>query len=332
MTRKFELRKATKRNVPLLIGLVGPSSSGKTYSAMRLASGIQKVVGGQVAVIDTEAGRAGHYIPEEFDFQHLRFAPPFGPLDYLEAFKHCVEAGAKVIVADSMTHEHSGEGGVLEQHAAEQQRLASAWKTSLEAVNFSAWDKPKAGRRKMVNYILQSGVHVIACYRAKQKLELKKEGNKTKPTKLGLMPEGDESAVYEMTLRCLLRHGSDGLPDWNPRAPGERLWVKCPGQFRDLFDRTPQLAEVHGEALARWAVGESLGSAKVELSDLYVKLQTSIEAADFVDELEALVDEMKGAKSQMSPREFGQLRKLWGGRKQELETADDDDFEEPTGT
>ena len=333
MTRKFELRKATQRNVPLLIGLVGPSSSGKTYSALRLAAGIQKVVGGKLAVIDTEAGRASHYL-EDFSFEHMLFTPPFGPLDYLGAFKQCVEEGARVIVADSMTHEHSGEGGVLEQHDSEQQRLAKAWNTSLEATNAMAWDKPKAGRRKMMNYVLQSGVHLIACYRGKQKLDFgHKENGKTKPKKLGLMPEGDESFVYEMTVNCLLRHASNGVPDWNPREPGERLWVKRPGWGFDLFEKKPQLSEEHGESLARWATGSSLGTSRVELSELFIELSAAVEAADFIEELDAMTDRMKAAKSKLSPREFGQLRKSWGARRDELKANDADGFEEePTGT
>ena len=96
---------------PILIGLVGPSGSGKTYSALRLATGIQSVVGGDIFVIDTEARRSLHYA-DKFNFRFLQFDPPFGPLDYLAAIRHCVSKGAKTIVVDSMSHEHEGKGGV----------------------------------------------------------------------------------------------------------------------------------------------------------------------------------------------------------------------------
>src|ERR1700749_2602141 len=111
--RTFEDHEATRQKVPLLVGLMGPSGSGKTFSALRLATGIQQVSGGDIYFIDTEARRA---LPsaDQFKFRHLEFNAPFGSLDYLAAIEHCVKAGAKVIVIDSMSHEHIGPGGYLQ--------------------------------------------------------------------------------------------------------------------------------------------------------------------------------------------------------------------------
>ena len=58
--RIFTDAPATREHVPLLIGLMGPSGVGKTYSALRLATGIQTVTGGDIFVIDTETNRAKH--------------------------------------------------------------------------------------------------------------------------------------------------------------------------------------------------------------------------------------------------------------------------------
>ena len=99
MTRSFETKPAVRESVPLLVGLTGPSGCGKTYSALRLATGIQSVTGGEIAVIDTEARRALHYA-DYFNFQHLEFREPFGSVDYLEALRHCHAQGAKVIVVE----------------------------------------------------------------------------------------------------------------------------------------------------------------------------------------------------------------------------------------
>jgi hypothetical protein len=46
--RKFTANDAKREHVPLLIGLTGPSGGGKTYSALRLATGIQQVTGGDI--------------------------------------------------------------------------------------------------------------------------------------------------------------------------------------------------------------------------------------------------------------------------------------------
>ncbi len=60
MTREdeFEDKPAVLEKVPLLVGLFDPSGRGKTYSALRLARGIQHVNGGEIFLVDTEAKRA----------------------------------------------------------------------------------------------------------------------------------------------------------------------------------------------------------------------------------------------------------------------------------
>ena len=111
--RNFDAKVAVREHVPLLIGLMGPSGSGKTYSALRLASGIQSVAGGDIYFVDTEARRALHYA-DQFKFKHIQFDAPFGSLDYLAALQQCVKAGAGVIVVDSMSHEHESPGGMID--------------------------------------------------------------------------------------------------------------------------------------------------------------------------------------------------------------------------
>ena len=58
VSRTFKMRKAVRTKTPLWIALGGPSGGGKTLSALRLATGITKVFGGKIGVIDTEAERA----------------------------------------------------------------------------------------------------------------------------------------------------------------------------------------------------------------------------------------------------------------------------------
>src|SRR6185369_224874 len=109
----------------------------KTFSALRLATGMSKIYGDGVFVIDTEARRSLHYA-DTFRFSHVDFKPPFGPLDYLAAIEHCISRGAKTIVVDSMSHEWEGEGGVLQMHDEETERLAEKWRTSPEKAQMGA--------------------------------------------------------------------------------------------------------------------------------------------------------------------------------------------------
>ena len=43
-----------------------------------------------------------------------------------------------------------------------------------EAMNFAAWIKPKAEQAAFVSRLLQSRIHVILCFRAKEKVRLEK--------------------------------------------------------------------------------------------------------------------------------------------------------------
>lgn len=249
--RTFEDKPATREQVPLLVGLVGCSGSGKTFSALRLAAGIQRVSGGEIGCIDTEARRALYYA-DAFKFRHLDFKAPFGPLDYLAAIRHFIDKGAKTVIVDSMSHEHEGPGGVLEQHESEAQRLAKQWSSTLDKVKMSAWQVPKAARRRLLNEMLQMSCNFILCFRAKEKVDLT---NSAKPTSLGWMPVAGEEFVYEMSLNCLLMPSSGGVPSWQPAEKGEKAIIKLPGQFRSIFAENQPLSENIGEELAKWAAG-----------------------------------------------------------------------------
>ena len=82
MAGRVSFRPAIKSRVPLMLGIVGPSGGGKTMSALRVATGIQSVIGGDILGIDTESRRMLYYA-KRFKFQHAEFRSPFGSLDYL---------------------------------------------------------------------------------------------------------------------------------------------------------------------------------------------------------------------------------------------------------
>lgn len=316
--RTFEDKPATRERVPLLIGLMGPSGSGKTFSALRLATGIQRVSGGDITVVDTEARRALHYA-DRFRFRHLAFTPPFGSLDYLAAIEHCVKNGAKTVIIDSASHEHEGPGGVLEQHDAECDRLVKAWSrgaktVTRDAVQMSAWAKPKADRRRMINTMLQFPVNFVFCFRAKEKLKIVK-GKPPQP--IGFMPIAAEELVYEMTTNALLLPGASGVPTWQSNDIGSQSMIKLPQQFRALFSgqRGP-LDEDAGEAMAKWAAGDS--------NQAHAELVAAINDATSPADLESLIPRLTEAKSKklVSPDEHQSLRTLYGARKKAIDAEE----------
>lgn len=249
--RSFTDEPAVRGHTPMFMGLFGPTGSGKTYSALRLATGIQRIVGGDIFGIDTESNRMKHYA-DKFRFRHVPFSAPFSPDDYRAAIDHCVRKGGRTIIVDSATHEHEGQGGVLEWHEQETERLAAAWKCSTEKAAMAAWGPPKAARRKLIARILQVNANVIFCFRAREKLKIQRG---KEPLELGWMPVGGEELFFEMTLSCLLLPTDKGVPTWKSDMPGERQMMKLPEQFEQLFGKPKQLDESIGEQLAQWAAG-----------------------------------------------------------------------------
>ncbi|MFZ0462243.1 MAG: AAA family ATPase [Candidatus Acidiferrales bacterium] len=287
--RKFEDAPAVQGATPLLFGLIGASGSGKTYSALRLATGMQRIVGGDIYVIDTEHSRASHYA-QYFKFRHVPFAAPFSPLDYIDALNHCFNKGAKIIIIDSLSHEHSGQGGCLEWHQAEVERLMKAWNVSEDKANIPAWAKPKAARRQLINCITQSDAHVFACFRAKDKIKI--GGGKV--VQLGWMPDAGEEFVFELAAKSLLMPGAGGVPTWNSDQPGEKMMIKLPEYFRTIFsgkDGKP-LDEDIGQKLAEWAAGAP--TAKLPVADLE-KHFAAIKASETMDALQTTFKAAVGA-------------------------------------
>lgn len=258
-TRTFEAKPALRESVPLLIGLMGPSGSGKTYSALRLATGIQQVSGGDIFGIDTEARRMLHY-SDIFKFKHVQFDAPFGSLDYLEALKYCVGQGAKIIVVDSMSHEHEGPGGLLDAHDKELDRIAGDDWGKRERAKMLAWQKPKANRRRLINGLLQLNCSVISCFRAKETVKPVKVNGKTEIVPQGFMPIAGEEFLFEQTVNCLLLPKSGGVPTWRSDNVGEKLMMKLPAQFETIFADNRPLDEQTGKQLAEWARGGTAGT------------------------------------------------------------------------
>ena len=286
-TRVFQDKPAVREATPLLVGLVGPSGSGKTFSALRLATGIQRVTGGDIYAIDTESRRMLHYA-DKFQFRHLQFDAPFGSLDYLSAVEHCVKKGARVVIVDSMSHEHEGPGGVLEMHAQETERLSKAWGCSADKAQIAAWGEPKKQRRRMINSLLQLNANFLFCFRAKEKIRV--QGGGKPPIEQGFMPIAGEEFVYEMTMKCLLLPGSNGTPTWVSENPGERSMMKLPDQFVEIFTNKDtgeivkrQLDEGIGQRLAQWSAGtvDAEGSAEA-----LIKSYDDCESAEAYKQLE----------------------------------------------
>lgn len=172
--------------------MFGPSGSGKTTSALKLAHGMADWP--KIAIIDTENGSADLY-SHLGPYMVLPLQAPYSPERYIEAIKTCEDAGAEVIIVDSITHEWSGIGGILE--LADQ--LSVAAKNS-----FTVWNKLTPRHNAFIKAILESPRQIICCGRTKQEYvmnEVEKNGKKViVPEKIGLKAITREGFDFEMTI------------------------------------------------------------------------------------------------------------------------------------
>lgn len=241
----FEFRDAVRQDVPLLILLAGASGSGKTESALRLATGIAEHR--PFAVIDTENGRALHKA-DDYTFSHTDFQPPYTPERYAEAIRDA--AAFPVIVIDSGSHEYDGEGGVLDSQLAELKRLGGG-----DNVKLLSWADPKRRHKLYVRELLRTPSHVIVCHRAEDKIEFVKDSQgKTKAVEKasligteGYIPICEKRLPFEATISLVL----------TPDNPGVPLPVKLERRHADLIPLDQQLSEETGARLAAWAAGKT---------------------------------------------------------------------------
>lgn len=215
----FEIKKASPVPQFARIALSGPSSSGKTVSAIRMALGMVRGTGKRVCVIDTENNRALKY-SNFFDFDHVDFQPPFSAERYLEVLLKVCEAGYGAIIIDQMTNEHEGSGGMLEQHENFLVKRAGDDYKKREALKFTAWIEPKQKRNNLIQRGIQRvNADLILCFRAKEKTELRTKivdgRKKIDPVNIGWSPIGGEEFPFEMLTNMILPPNSKGGPDWD---------------------------------------------------------------------------------------------------------------------
>jgi len=245
-----------------LIAICGPTGSGKTFSALRLARGLAGP-DGKIFAADTENNRMRRYAGQ-FQFQHCSIYAPFISEKYTAAAEQAQKLGASVLIIDSMSHEHVGPGGVLERMEEELNRLAGDpdargyWERR-ERVKGTAWIKPKRAHKAMLQRFIQLNMHVICCLRAEPKLIIRPKPDDPKKTEWvdgGLQPTCGSDFMFDMTISLML-YPPDPLrhPGVDPR--GFAVPIKLDAQDAHLIPLDRPLDEAVGAAIAAQARGEA---------------------------------------------------------------------------
>lgn len=182
-------KKAVKTEAKLRLAIAGPAGSGKTYTALSIATHL----GGPIAVIDTEHGSASKYA-DLFDFDVAEMHAPYHPDKYLRAIKEAAEAGYKVIILDSMSHAWNGEGGLLELA----DEAAKAMKTQN---SFAAWKSITPIQNRLVEGVVSAPLHLIATMRSKTEyVQERDDRGKNTVRKVGMAPVQREGFEYEFDV------------------------------------------------------------------------------------------------------------------------------------
>jgi hypothetical protein len=243
-----------KRNgMKLLISLFGMSETGKTYSALKLAAGIEPDPMKR-GLLDTEGGERGRAYVDAIDGGYLygSLTAPFTPERYAEALSDFVAAGVTTLVVDSVSHAWFAAGGVLDmvENATEKNDLAK-------------WAKPKRRLGKLTNQWLGCGLHLILCSRGKQPL-IEGVVNGRKAYVPGpVVPIQEKSLRFDMTIMALML--GDGQFSIAKEDGG-----KCPGALRPVFDGA-LMNEAMGKRLIEWIGGQDANSAEARAIGLKAK-------------------------------------------------------------
>ena len=181
-------QKAKREQVWLKVFLSGASGSGKSYSALKIATGIAKECGSGIAYIGTEGSRNKYYA-DEFDYDLLELEEPFECEKYIEAIDAAVEAGYKVLIIDSMTHEWKWLNDVHDK---------------MPGNSFTNWGKLKPRHHKFMDKVLNSPIHIIATARGKDDWVLEDKNGKQVPKKVGMGQQQDKDISYEYTVSLMI--------------------------------------------------------------------------------------------------------------------------------
>jgi len=221
-------RKAERTKLWARVAIYGPSGSGKSFTAMRIATGLAAKAGSRIAAIDTENRSLSKYA-DRFDFD----VDDLGnrTIDtYLASINQCIKDGYKVLVIDSLSH-------AWKELLEEVDRIAAK---SFSGNSWAAWAKGTPKQNKLIKAIVDFPGHLIVTMRSKTEWALDKDNNgKNTITRSGLSPEQGKGIEYEF----------DVLMDINQGHIAE-IQKDRTGKYQDQIIEKP--GEEFGEALFDW--------------------------------------------------------------------------------
>lgn len=182
-------RKAKSEQAALKMGMYGLAGSGKTFTALLLAEGLAKLTKKRVAVVDTEHGTdfytqkviARKVHPDAFDFDAV-YSRSITEID--SAIRAVSPEIHSVILIDSITHIWES---TISAYAGS--------RTKIDTIPFHAWAKIKRPYKSLIEFLLNSSLHVIFCGRQGNVFELDEETDELR--KVGTKMKSEGETPYE---------------------------------------------------------------------------------------------------------------------------------------
>ncbi|AQY37580.1 AAA family ATPase [Bacillus thuringiensis] len=285
----FQVTEAKREKMKAVIGFIGCSGSGKTGSSLLTAFGMmqeaypnlsEEELWKKIGVIDTEHERSKLHVGLVYgetkigNFLHINFTPPYTTERYNEAVQVMKNAGAEVLIIDSLSHNWQGEGGIIETHG------------EMSGNSFQNWGKLSSETTKLIKTLTQNNVHILATLRTKTEYVVEPDAKgKMAPRKVGTKPVQKDEMEYEFMLNFVIDidHVADTSKD-----------------NTQMFEGNPQkiTAEV-GRKLYQW----------LELG-IDVKAEEENERNNLIAQIKEIASTSEDATKMLSEIEFKTNQKL----------------------
>lgn len=235
MSKSFTFVDATKAGCKARIALSGIAGSGKTWTALKIAGGLDR--GDQsLGIIDSDRQSARKYA-DVFAFKWIGMTT-FDPEDLIRATIAAAEQNVGTLIVDTWSPFWSGTDGMLDRVGRAQS-------------NFEGWRQMRPVERDMFNALLGYPGHVIVTLRSKTEYVVEtNEKGRAEPRRVGLKPDQRDGVEHEFDVFL-------SLEDAGAIARVDK--TRCPELAGQSF-RHPD--EKVGETIQAWldrdAVGEML--------------------------------------------------------------------------
>ena len=193
---KTRTRKAQKKNLKGRIAIYGPSGGGKTFTALRLATGMQaaQTHEGRILFVDTEF-RSSELYSDTFDFDIVEMNPgsDFPPTieNVAQVLAEAPAEGYSQIIVDSISH-------TWKELLTEIDRLAAS---QFKNNSHRAWAVGTPKQEAFIRALKVCDADIIVCMRSATEWDIQKNSKgKTEVVRVGTKPVQGKGLEYEFDM------------------------------------------------------------------------------------------------------------------------------------